>query len=67
MLNPIALRTAKTPLSFGCSECNRVKYKEAIGLNTRTGHPEQSLGSDQTLLQMEHSIIHVCTSILSPL
>ena len=23
--NPIALRTAKTPQSFGCSECNRVK------------------------------------------
>ena len=22
--NPIALRKAKTPLSFGCSECNRV-------------------------------------------
>ena len=24
-LNPIALRTAKTPKSLGCSECNRVK------------------------------------------
>ena len=24
-INPIALRTAKTPWSFGCSECNRVK------------------------------------------
>ena len=24
-LNPIALRMAKTQLSFGCSECNRVK------------------------------------------
>ena len=24
-LNPIALRTAKTLWSFGCSECNRVK------------------------------------------
>ena len=24
-LNPIALRTAKTVWSFGCSECNRVK------------------------------------------
>ena len=23
-INPIALRTAKTPLSFGLSECNRV-------------------------------------------
>ena len=23
--NPIALRIAKTPKSFGCSECNRVK------------------------------------------
>ena len=23
--NPTALRTAKTPQSFGCSECNRVK------------------------------------------
>ena len=28
VLNPIALRTAKTPLSFGHSECNR--FKEAI-------------------------------------
>ena len=25
MLNPTALRTAKTPWSFGRSECNRVK------------------------------------------
>ena len=25
--NPIALRTAKTQLSFGCSECQRVKNK----------------------------------------
>ena len=25
IFNPIALRAAKTPLSFGCSECNRVK------------------------------------------
>ena len=25
MLNPIALRTAKTPQSFGHFECNRVK------------------------------------------
>ena len=24
LFDPIALRTAKTPLSFGCSECNRV-------------------------------------------
>ena len=24
--NPIALRMAKTPLSFGHSECSRVKY-----------------------------------------
>ena len=24
-VNPIALRTAKTLWSFGCSECNRVK------------------------------------------
>ena len=24
-LNPIALKTAKTPYSFGHSECNRVK------------------------------------------
>ena len=24
--NPIALRTAKTPWSFGCSECNMVKH-----------------------------------------
>ena len=24
-INPIALRTAKTLWSFGCSECNRVK------------------------------------------
>ena len=23
-LNPVALKTAKTPWSFGCSECNRV-------------------------------------------
>ena len=28
--NPTALRTAKTPRSFGCSECNRVN--SAIGL-----------------------------------
>ena len=27
-LNPIALRTAKTLWSFGCSECNRVNRKE---------------------------------------
>ena len=27
MLNPVALRTAKTLRSFGCSECNRVKGK----------------------------------------
>ena len=27
ILNPIALRMAKTPLSFGHSECNRVKKK----------------------------------------
>ena len=26
MINPIALRTAKTLWSFGCSECNTVKY-----------------------------------------
>ena len=26
MVNPIALRTAKTLWSFGCSECNRVKW-----------------------------------------
>ena len=25
LIDPIALRTAKTPLSFGHSECNRVK------------------------------------------
>ena len=25
LLNPIALRTAKTLWSFGCSECNRVR------------------------------------------
>ena len=25
IVNPVALRTAKTPWSFGCSECNRVK------------------------------------------
>ena len=25
VLNPIAVRTAKTLWSFGCSECNRVK------------------------------------------
>ena len=29
--NPIALRTAKTPQSFGCSECNRVNsFQEKI-------------------------------------
>ena len=27
--NPIALRTAKSPLSFGCSECNRVNMYNA--------------------------------------
>ena len=27
-LDPIALRMVKTPLSFGRSECNRVKKKE---------------------------------------
>ena len=27
MLNPIALRTAKTPKGFGPSECNRVKLE----------------------------------------
>ena len=26
-INPIALRMAKTPLSFGHSECNRVKVE----------------------------------------
>ena len=26
LVNPIALRIAKTPWSFGCFECNRVKY-----------------------------------------
>ena len=28
--NPIALRTAKTPQSFGCSECNRVNVALAV-------------------------------------
>ena len=28
--NPVALRIAKTLWSFGCSECNRVKYLAAI-------------------------------------
>ena len=28
--NPIALRTAKTQWSFGCSECNRVKEKQFV-------------------------------------
>ena len=32
--SPIALRTAKTPLSFGCSECNSVKH---IRLVVETG------------------------------
>ena len=26
VFNPIALRKAKTPQRFGCSECNRVKF-----------------------------------------
>ena len=29
-LNPVALRMAKTPLSFGHSECNRVKARTII-------------------------------------
>ena len=28
MINPIAIRTAKTLWSFGCSECNRIKTAE---------------------------------------
>ena len=28
--NPIALRMAKTPLSFGCSECKRLKATEVL-------------------------------------
>ena len=28
--NPFALRTAKTPQSFGCSECSRVKCKKGF-------------------------------------
>ena len=28
--NPIALKMAKTPYSFGCSECNRVKAANVI-------------------------------------
>ena len=28
--NPVALRTAKTLWSFGCSECNRVKEKTLL-------------------------------------
>ena len=39
-LNPIALRTAKTPWSFGRSECNRVKSLTFTHAN--------STGSDQT-------------------
>ena len=31
LFNPIALRTAKTLWSFGCSECNRVKIWDGIG------------------------------------
>ena len=29
--NPTALRMAKTPLSFGCSECNRIKKNLDFG------------------------------------
>ena len=29
ILNPIAFRMAKTPLSFGHSECNRVKNSDS--------------------------------------
>ena len=28
--NPIALRMAKTPLSFGCSECKQLKATEVL-------------------------------------
>ena len=34
VFNPIALRMAKTPLSFGHSECNRVKYSQLLISNT---------------------------------
>ena len=37
VLNPTALRTAKTLWSFGCSECNRVK--ERIFCNGRNYFP----------------------------
>ena len=30
IFNPVALRTAKTPQSFGRSECNRVKIDAQI-------------------------------------
>ena len=33
LFNPIALGTAKTLWSFGCSECNRVKIWDGIGQN----------------------------------
>ena len=33
-LNPIALRTAKTPKSFGRSECSRVKMYTSRGSNS---------------------------------
>ena len=36
-LNPIALRMAKTPWSFGCSECNKVKDLTSSG---ESGIPE---------------------------
>ena len=29
-LNPVALRKAKTPLSFGCSECTRVEVPKTL-------------------------------------
>ena len=33
LLNPIALRMAKTPWSFDRSECNRVKDKSSVWSN----------------------------------
>ena len=50
--NPIALRTAKTLQSFGCSECNRVKSEKG-------GKPETgTVASPQSVLIYLHTATH---------
>ena len=47
VFEPIALRTAKTPYSFGCSECNRVKETVCSPKSAHFSRPLSSIKANK--------------------